>query len=386
MKKSIRILIIHSDPDISESIAQMLAGEGYEVRDCLESDCAVALLKKDLYHFVLVSTTLPEEVQLPLMDFIKKYCPDTMTIPISWHAVLKSAVEALHTAPPDIGSGSVKAMKMTIERLSRTILRRNSETESRKKAMIMAQDLQESNLRLMELDRKKTSCLAVATHEMRTPLTIISGYMRMLMDESFGPLNEKQIHLIQESRNNCERLLDLVNSMLDRCRLESGSMEYDLQEGPYLELIHRVMGRMQHYIEKNGLSVQLDLPEEEIRIPIDENAIEQALVNLVTNAVKFTTAPGEIILRCRLRPDGVLTQVIDSGVGIDPGEIDQVFNEFNKVGNKYGAKKGAGLGLSICKKIITLHRGEIWVESEPGKGSCFFFLLPLGATNRASRK
>ncbi len=388
MEESIRILIVHSDPDVSESIAKMLLSEGYQVRSCLEGDCAVTLLKEDLFHFVLLSTTLPEEVQLSLMTFIKNYCPDTMAIPISWHAVLKSAVEALHTPAPEqnSGIGSVKAVKMTIERLSMSILRRNREKESRKRAMIMAQDLQESNLRLMELDRKKTSCLAVATHEMRTPLTIINGYMRMLLDESFGSLNEKQKHLLHESRKNCDRLLELVNSMLDRCRLESGSVEYDLQEEPYLELIRRVVGRMRHYIEKNGLTVHLDLPKEEIMIPIDANAIEQALVNLVTNAVKFTTAPGKITLRCCVKPYGVLTQVIDTGIGIEPEEIDQVFNEFNKVGKKYGEKKGAGLGLSICKRIITLHRGEIWVDSESGKGSCFSFLLPGEAKRPVSQK
>jgi|GEM_PF-2455222 len=388
MKESIRILIVHSDPDVSESIEKMLSSEGYQVRDCLESDCAISILKKELYHFVLISTTLPEEIQLSMMTFVKNYCPDTMAIPISWHAVLSSAVEALHTPvlEKSSGSGGMNAMKMTIERLSKSILGRNREKESRKEAMIMAQDLQESNLRLMELDRKKTNCLAVATHEMRTPLTIINGYMRMLLDESFGSLNEKQKHLLHESRNNCDRLLELVNSMLDRCRLESGSAEYDLQEGPYLELIHRVVGRMQHYIEKNGLAIHLDLPEEEVQIPMDANAIEQALVNLVANAVKFTKAPGEITLRCSVNPDEVMTQVIDTGIGIEPGEIDQVFNEFNKVGKQYGEKKGAGLGLSICKKIITLHRGEIWVESEPGKGSCFSFLLPGAAKRPALKK
>lgn len=386
MKESIRILIVHSDPDVSDSIEKMLQNEGYQVRSCLESDCAVSLLKKDLFHFVLLSTTLPEEIQLSMMNFIKNYCPDTMAIPISWHAVLKSAVEALHMPVAEKNDGGgVRAIKMTIERLSKGVLRRNREKESRKEVMIMAHDLQESNLRLMELDRKKTNCLAVATHEMRTPLTIINGYMRMLLDESFGLLNEKQKHLLHESRNNCDRLLELVSSMLDRCRLESGSVEYDLQEGPYLELIQRVVGRMQHYIEKNGLAIHLDLPEEEIRIPIDANAIEQALVNLVANAVKFTPPPGEITLRCSVDPDGVLTQVIDTGIGIDPEEIDQVFNEFNKVGKKYGEKKGAGLGLSICKKIIILHRGEIWAESEPGQGSCFSFLLPGEAKRPASQ-
>jgi signal transduction histidine kinase len=378
MKKSIRILIVHAESEVSEGIRKMLLNEGYQVKTCPDSESATQLLKQELFNFVLLSATLPEENQLPLMQFVKDYCPDTLTIPISWHAVLKSAVEALRFSPPEkSGSpGNLKAMKMTIERLSRNILRRNSEKENRRKAMIMAQDLQESNLRLMELDRKKNRCLAVATHEMRTPLTIINGYMKMLMDESFGELNENQKHLLRESKSNCDRLLELVNSMLDRCRLESGSVEYNVQEGPYLQVVHQVVQRMRHYVEKNGLTVKEDFPEGEIYVPIDAAAIEQALVNLLSNAVKFTSPSGEITLRCREKSDGVLTQVIDTGVGIAPEEIDEVFTEFNEVGKKYGEKKGAGLGLSICRKIIAVHRGEIWVESTPGQGSCFSFLLP----------
>jgi signal transduction histidine kinase len=306
-------------------------------------------------------------------------------IHISWYNVLKSAVEALHAKSTDKGDRviSLKAVKMAVERLSRSIRGRNKEKESQREAMKMAKELQESNQRLMVMDKKKNDCLAIATHELRTPITIVNGYMKLLLSESFGSLNDKQKHLVVESGNNCNRLINIVNSMLERCRMESESVEFDYRCGPYQKSLQKVVDQMRSYTEESGLVLNLELPEEEVLLSFDSNAIEQTLINMIGNAVKFTPAPGKITVRCEERDGGVLTQVIDTGVGVEADEIGMVFDEFNKVGKQHGEKKGAGLGLSICKKIIHAHHGEIWVESQSGKGSCFSFLLPQVETTDA---
>ncbi len=383
--ESIRILVIHSDAKVSESIQKTLQGDGYQVEGCPGSCEGVHRLKQELFHFVLLDDALSEEEQVDLMGFINKSCPDTLLIHISWYKVLKSAVEALHSQSPEKGDGviSLKAMKMMVERLSRSIRGRNKEKESQREAMKMAKELQESNQRLMVMDKKKNDCLAIATHELRTPITIVNGYMKLLQSESFGALNDKQKHLVEESSNNCNRLINIVNSMLERCRLESESVEFDYRCGPYQESLQKVVNQMKSYVEESGLVLNVEIPEGDVLLSFDSNAIEQTLINLIGNAVKFTPAPGEITVRCEERDGGVLTQVIDTGVGVEANEIDMVFDEFNKVGRQHGEKKGAGLGLSICKKIIHAHHGEIWVESQPGKGSCFSFLLPQEETTDA---
>ncbi len=379
MTATIRVLIVHSDVKVSENIQSTLLGEGYEVHACSNGGEAIQTLKAELFHFVLLDAAMDEEDQFQVMDFINQFCPDTLMIPISWYAVLKSAVKVLHSVTEEKGHGpfSLRAMKMTIEGLSRTIRRWNREKENRKKTQIMVKDLQESNLRLMELDRKKTDCLAVATHELRTPITIVNGYIKLLLGESYGKLNEQQKHLLDESSKNCSRLLDLINSLLDRCRLEAAFVEFDLKRAPYLETLKKVTAQMSDHIQAHGLTVNLELPAEEILLTFDSKAIEQTLFNLIGNAVKFTPPPGEITIRCEMSDQGVLTEVIDTGLGIEPDQLGCVFDEFNKVGRQYGDRKGAGLGLSICKKIIDGHNGKLWVKSRPAQGSCFSFLLPL---------
>ncbi|MDX1764231.1 MAG: ATP-binding protein [bacterium] len=379
MTDAIRILLISPNPEYSGNIQVMLRHEGYAAEVCPDSAAAKGRLQKSLYHFVLLGVLLPEEEQLELMDYVKDYCPDTLVIQISWYAILQSAVEALHTKPRDRATGLVnmEAIKMTLDRMTHSIHRRKRDREARERAQTMAKDLQESNLRLMELDRKKTDCLAFATHELRTPITIINGYLKLLTGESFGRLNSEQKHFVEECGRNCSRLLNLVNSMLDRCRIESDMMEIDMQRRSYFGTVEAVVAQMRNYMEENGLEVKLELPEAPVFIQYDANAIEQALMNMIGNAVKFTNAPGQVLVRCREVPEGLLTEVIDSGIGIDPEDLEQVFDEFNKVGKQHGEKKGAGLGLSICKKIIQAHNGVIYAASKPGKGSCFSFTLPL---------
>ncbi len=361
----------------------MLADEGYHVHACQGSDCGMQSLEEQLYHFVLLDATMPSDDQLDLMEHITECCPSTLVIHVSWHAMLKSAVEALHGGAPEKGGRdavSLEAMKRTLHRLSQSIQGQNRDKEDRRKALIMAKDLQEANLRLLEMDRKKESCLAVATHELRTPITILKGYIRLLRDESVGKLNKRQKHLLDESNRNCDRLLGLVNSMLDRSRLDSEIVDIHFQRRPYMETVKQVVSQMQHYIEENGLTVKTEFPKEQILVPYDANAIEQILINLISNAVKFTPSPGEITIRCEHKNGAVITEVIDTGVGIEPDEIPKVFDEFNRVGKHHGRRKGAGLGLSICKKIIRAHRGDIWVESHVSRGSRFSFSLPQDVT------
>lgn len=379
MTDRIRILLISPNPEYSGNIQVMLRQEGYAVEVCADSATARDRLNEQLFHFVLLGVALSQEEQLEVMEFIKGCCPDTLVIQVSWYGILQSAVEALHMARRDNGAGLVnmQAMKLTLDRMTHSIHRRKRDKEAREKAQILARDLQESNLRLMELDRKKTDCLAFATHELRTPITIINGYLRLLDGESFGTLNSEQRHFVQECARNCDRLLKLVNSMLDRCRIDSDMVEVNMQRGSYLDTVEGVVAQMRTHMEENGLGAKLELPEAPVFLRYDASAIEQALMNMIGNAVKFTDPPGEVIVRCREVPGGLMTEVIDSGVGIDPDELGQVFDEFNKVGKHHGEKKGAGLGLSICKKIIQAHNGAIQAASEPGKGSCFSFTLPL---------
>ncbi|OIP65176.1 MAG: hypothetical protein CO150_00520 [Nitrospirae bacterium CG_4_9_14_3_um_filter_53_35] len=374
----LRILIVDSDQELSAGIRKIFQDGGYEVNHCAGSSAAIRTMEQDLFHFVLIHSVLPEKEQLELMDHISRFCSGLPFFYLFWYVRFSGAGPESRPTDPEGGDewAGIRAIKMTMDRLSKGILRESRGQEMQRDTLNMVKEFQESNQRLMELGKKKNACLAAATHELRTPLTILGGYQKLLLSESFGPLNEKQKHLLKESGRNCRRLIGMVNSMLDRCRLESESAEFHFQYASYLKTLKNILEQMRNYIEENGITLHVDFPEEELMLTFDAGAIEQVHINLIGNAVKFTPSSGKITVKCENTPDGILTQIMDTGVGIDAEEIGRVFDEFNNVGKRYGEKKGAGLGLSICKKIIQAHGGRIWVESRTGKGSCFSFLLP----------
>lgn len=381
MIEPLRILIVDSDLKLSADIREIFQDEGYELEFCDGSSPAIKSLDQNLFHFVLINAALDGKAQQEIMAYINRRCSGLEFFHVFWYKRLPDSVQGAQSENKQGALISLTLIKRTINRLSHSIREQSRDKEIQRETLKMAKEFQESNQRLMELDKKKNSCLAGVTHELRTPLTIVNGYQKLLLSESFGPLSEKQKHLLRESSRNCHRVIKMVNSILERCRLESNSVEFHFRHGSYLKSLQNLLDQMRDYIEESGLVLDVELPDEDLELTFDPNAMEQAQINLISNAVKFTPPPGKITVRCEKRPDGILTQVMDTGVGIEADEIDRVFDEFNDVGRQYGEKKGAGLGLSICKKIIQSHGGRIWVENRTGRGSCFSFLLPRESDN-----
>ena len=357
------ILVVHPDASTRAVLARQVRAEGLETVTCGDAAAARELLARRRFAAVVVDSSLPRAEQ----DRIAS-------------AAAAPVLRAELNGAEGSGAGLAAALAQAVGRLAEGARR---DREARREAVAVAKELLEANRRLAETDRKKNSCLAVATHELRTPLTMVTGYLKLLLGESLGSLNQKQRHLLEESRRHVERLTELVNSMLDRCRIEAGAADLELQEISYVECLRGVAARMREFVEENGHTLRLDLPAEDLRLAADPGAVEQILLNLIGNAVKFTPAAGTITVSCRAEEGGVVTRVQDTGVGIEPHELDKVFEEFNRVGKRHGDKKGAGLGLSICKRLVQAHHGEIWVESSPGRGSTFCFRLPQGVAQPA---
>lgn len=243
--------------------------------------------------------------------------------------------------------------------------------------------LRKTNEELEELLRKKTQFLAVATHEIRTPLSIIMGYNRFLVQEKAGGVNDEQRRILQESVQSCERLLGIVNEMLEFSRIESGRMSLRSRESDLLALLERVYRQMKTISDREAIGFDLRLPEGPLRLEHDSDRIEQVLVNLISNAIKFTSSGGTITLSAKQMSHngqpGVEVAVSDSGIGMPSEMVEQVLREgqpFVARPGASGGQKGVGLGLAISRRIVEAHGGKIWVESEEGKGSTFCFTLP----------
>lgn len=240
-----------------------------------------------------------------------------------------------------------------------------------------AKEIWEANQKLKEIDKIKSNFLAATNHELRTPLTVIKGYIKLLLSESPGKINNVQKQLLKESKESLDRLVSLVNSMLDLSRIESGTMEMEIKDRELIPCLLDVIRRMEHFVKDSGLKLDLKLPKVLPPVPFDKDRIEQVMINLIDNAIKFSTKGGKIRISVSDGKDQILISVEDQGMGIPEEDRAVIFNEFSKLKRKKVGIQGTGLGLAISKKIVEAHGGKIWVESLPQKGSKFFFSLPL---------
>ncbi|MDW7990667.1 MAG: GAF domain-containing protein, partial [Anaerolineae bacterium] len=249
------------------------------------------------------------------------------------------------------------------------------------------QEALETAERLKEVDRLKSQFLANMSHELRTPLNSIIGFSRVILKGIDGPITEQQRQDLEAIYNSGQHLLGLINDILDISKIEAGKMELTFEPTDLKEIIRGVMSTAIALVKDKPIELQQSVPENLPTIIADSRRIRQVLLNLVSNAAKFTDE-GFIRVEARTEGDYVVISVSDSGIGIPPEKLPKIFEAFTQVDSspsrKYG---GTGLGLTISKSFVELHGGKIWVESELGKGSTFTFALPIqGPPTRAEAK
>lgn len=251
-------------------------------------------------------------------------------------------------------------------------------------------ELKEAYEKLKERDKVKTDFLSMVSHDLRTPMNAVLGFtelIKMSLDEFVSPAlrpgDEKvQAAMRQISKNldiislEGSRLLDLINDCLDIARLEEGEIEWRMETVRIEEIIGQAIAGTSSLIEQKGLRLIEDIEDGLPELTADRNRLVQVMVNLISNAVKFTDT-GSVTLGARRACNEIRVSVIDTGIGIAGENHGKVFDRFKQIGEvQLNRPKGTGLGLSICKQIVEYHGGRIWVESEPGKGSNFSFILP----------
>jgi signal transduction histidine kinase len=241
----------------------------------------------------------------------------------------------------------------------------------------MNDELQRVYRELESASRHKSEFLANMSHELRTPLNAILGFSQVLEKRLFGELNEKQGEYVEDIRSSGDHLLSLINDVLDLSKVEAGQIELEVAPFSLPEAVERGVVMLRERASKNGVALAAELEPEVQIVSGDERRIRQILFNLLSNAVKFTPAGGRIDVTAA-RVDGeIQLAVTDTGPGIAPEDLDRIFEEFQQT--QVGAKhhEGTGLGLALSKRLVELHGGRIWVESEVGVGSRFVFTLPV---------
>ena len=245
-----------------------------------------------------------------------------------------------------------------------------------------AEDLKKANERLVVLDQLKDEFVSLASHELRTPMTAIKSYLWMALAGKGGDLNEKQKYYIDRSYISVERLIRLVNDMLNVSRIDSGRVTLEPAAVTLEKLVADVITDVTPRAQELSIAVKINQPTSPLpQVLADPDKIKEVLFNLIGNSLKFTPKDGAVTVSFKQNGDMIETTVADTGTGLAADAIPQLFQKFSMVAESYAADtpiQGTGLGLYICKSIVELHKGKIWVISEgPGKGSQFIFSLPV---------
>lgn len=261
--------------------------------------------------------------------------------------------------------------------------------------------------RLQSLNEQRNHFLATATHELRTPVTVMKGYHRILLDGRLGELPPQQREVLLESEQSCTRLIKIVNSLLDLSRIEAGKLELVLEDYDLSTNLKLIAGQMKDSAERKGLTVALKIGKNLPKVRCDREKINRVLANLLENAIKFTPQGGKIKVtgwlpshekgapsshkrrpgrRTQLSPNepvlhdersAIMIEVSDTGIGISPEHQQEIFEQFTQVPSNQMNRSGLGVGLAISKRIIEAHGGRIWFDSQVNSGSRFTFSLPL---------
>jgi signal transduction histidine kinase len=242
------------------------------------------------------------------------------------------------------------------------------------------QEVTAANERLQEHDRQRSLFLSVASHELRTPMTVIRSFADNMRDGIAGPVSEQQMTYLTRIGHNLSRLTRIINQLLDWSRLESKNEMLCLAPVCLEATTRLVIDSLRPVADEKAIRLEIRHANGLPAVQGDSDKLEQILWNLIGNAIKFTPSDGRVTVDFQMTPEGFIqTCVADTGCGIDPGYQGTVFKEFSKVPSANPAAQGAQLGLFITKSLVTMHRGTIWVESTPGAGSRFYFTVPVAS-------
>jgi len=326
----------------------------------------IAIRERRVVHFADVLAT-PEDVPAPLLRVAQATGSFSIAFaPMLWEGRGVGAIQVSRDPPAPFSDKELTLLKTFADQAVIAIQNARLFTEIQAKS------------RELELANKhKSEFLANMSHELRTPLNAIIGFSEVLSEQMFGEVNDKQLEYLRDIHASGHHLLTLINDILDLSKIEAGRMELDLATTNLPMLLDNCTTLVRERASRNGLVLALDVDDDVGDWVCDVRKLKQIVINLLSNAVKFTPAGGRVTLRATKLEHAVEIAVVDTGVGIAKDQQALVFEEFRQAGGDYLRKaEGTGLGLALAKRFVELHGGSIRVESEPGRGSTFAFVLP----------
>ena len=364
-----KILVVDKDKDVLESAKKILSSKGYKVFSEQDEKTAVKKLVKENVDVIIFDAETPDVDNISMLAKVKQLLPQV--------EVIITAKQTKTTLFSNFVTDSVFSFLRKPFDLTELVSLVNKAYE-RKMFIKKINDLE-------QLDKHKDELLSFVSHELKTPIMVITNAVDLILERMGSAKTEKDI---EKCKQNTKMMLEMVTRQLHRIKtnidnlldytiIEVGTIKIVKQKVSVLELFKEVISESEYLIIQKKLRFSYPQNLKDVEIEIDKEQIKKVLLNLITNAVKFTAEGGKINIYYKVLKDKIEFGVEDTGIGIEKNKLKKIFEKFYRV-EQPEKIEGLGLGLAICKKIVELHNGKIWAESKGiGKGSKFKFYLPL---------
>ncbi|MEW5894473.1 MAG: GAF domain-containing sensor histidine kinase [Candidatus Omnitrophota bacterium] len=336
---------------------------------------------------IISSVNLASEIKSSISEILET--EDFVIAPVLVQNLLLGLIVAGHHSPTYfLTDGDAEMISILADQLGQAIenarlfeevfrARRDLELRIQERTRQFTEALE----RVKRISKNKSEFISAVSHELRTPLTSIKGYASILIAGKIGEIPETVRDRLEKINKHSDNLVSLINNLLDISRIESGKADLLFKKQPLLQIIETVEDLLGPQLKEKRIVFQKNIPATLPDVVVDGGQIERVLINLVSNAVKFTPFEGVITVSSSWENDYITTCVSDTGIGLKSDDQERLFDEFYRVDNEINQKvKGTGLGLSLVKKIVEAHSGTIWVTSKYGEGANFHFTLPVKET------
>jgi len=378
------IVVVEDEIGTRATLCGILEDAGYRVIGLERGAEALEAIRSSAFDAIITDIRLPDVDGMEILELAKEITPYAAVIMMTGYASVETAVDAVNQ-----GAYAYFVKPVNPDEMKTTIANAIKQQRLLVENKRLVESLQRSNKLLFEANEglkkateAKSEFLAGMSHELRTPLNAVIGFSELMLDGVPGEINDEQRQCLNDILSSGQHVLNLVNDVLDLSKVEAGKIELKPENLNLTDVIDGVAQTAKPMLDDNrhklGVSVEEGLPP----VRADKNRLRQIFLNLLSNAIKFTPAGGQLGIEVSRQGDWCQVSVIDNGIGIRKDDQERIFEPFCQLDNPLTKEKsGTGLGLTLVNQIIEKHGGQIWVESEYGKGSRFTFILPLATAD-----
>ncbi|MFA9390384.1 MAG: ATP-binding protein [Prolixibacteraceae bacterium] len=385
------LLIIDDEPEIVKALTRQFRRK-YNVFSTTNAEDGFNIMEKENIQVVLSDQRMPGLTGIDFFSKIKNKYPDALKLILTGYSDIEAVIGAINegqvfryvTKPwnPDELETIIKEAFEKFElitnnrKLMHKLQDSNENLENKVKERTL--ELERANGKLSALNSEKNKYIGMVAHDLRNPIGIAESFASLLIEDFDLLAKNKQIEYLGIISNRCSFSLDLIHNFLDVSKIEAGTFNLILAETDYVKFVHESIVNEEIIAFKKSQKIEIRTAENSMVLPFDNNKIQQVLSNLISNAIKYSPSETCITIEIVKSDTEIITKIIDQGQGIPSNELAKIFNPYQTTSVKSTAnEKSTGLGLAIVKKIIEAHNGKVGVESVEGKGSTFYFTLPV---------